>query len=111
MDALAVGHALRQPALLAHGAHQRDQFDHHQRGCEHAQRFRPVEAARDEQEGQARQQAQQEPEEVLPSALGEGGHVFVGLSGCHPALPCSALSGRARMPDTVVRGSSPLMRP
>ena len=107
---LAIGQSLCEPALFAHRTHQCDEFDHDESRCKAAQRLGAVEAAGDEQERQARQQAQQEADEILPSALGDGGQVFVISSGSHPASPCSALSGRARMPSTTDFGSSPLRR-
>ena len=110
MRVLAFGQALRQPAFLAHGAHQRHQFDHHQRRGEATQRVRAVEAAGNEEEGQPRNQPQNEAEEILPSALGQRGQVLVGFFVGHSALPCSARSGRDSSADTTARGSSPLSR-
>ena len=107
MRVFPFGKALRKAALLAHGTQQGDQFDHDQCRSEAAQRIGSVKAARDEQERQARQQAQQEAEEILPSALREGGQVFILRGGTHPASPSSALSGRASMPSTTALGLPP----
>ena len=111
MALLPIGKALRQAALFAHRTDQGNQFDHHQCRRETPQCVRSVKTSRDEQERQARDEAQDEAEEILPPALGEGGKVFVGFFRCHSALPCSARSGRDRRPDTTSRGASPLSRP
>ena len=110
MAVVAVGEPLRKSALFAHRAQQRDQFYHHQRRGEAAQRIGAVKAPGDEQEGQPRDQPQDEAKEILPSALGQRGQVLVGFFVGHSALPCSARSGRDSSADTTARGSSPLSR-
>ncbi len=110
MRLLVLGQALREPAFLAHGANQRDQFDHHQRRGEAAQRIGAVEPPGDEQEGQPRDEPKEEAEEVLPSALGQRGEVFVWLFFAHPAASCSARNGRASSAVTTSPGASPLRR-
>jgi hypothetical protein len=77
MALVAICQPLRQSALFAHRAQQRDQFDHHQRRSKAAQRVGAVQAPGDKQERQPRDQPQDEANEVLPSALGQRGKVFI----------------------------------
>ncbi|QYU67897.1 ATP-binding cassette domain-containing protein [Leptolyngbya sp. 15MV] len=108
--AFAQGQPLRQPALLAHRADQRQQLDHHQRRGEAAQRVGAVEPPGDEQERQPRDQPQQETEEVGPSALRQRGDIALRCVGAHAAGSCSARSGRARSSPTTSVAGAPCSR-
>ena len=68
---------LGEAALQAQRRELRGELDDDHRISEAAEQLRPVEAAGDEQEGQARGEPEQEAEEVGPPALGERGDVLV----------------------------------
>ncbi len=111
MHSLTIGKTLRKAPLFAHRTDQRDQFDHDQRRREATQSVRAIEASRDEQERQTRDEAQNEAEEILPPAFCQGGEVFVRFFPCHPVRSCSARSGRERRLETTSRGTPPFRRP
>ena len=69
---------LGEAALEAHGRELGGELDHDHRISEAAEQLRPVKMAGDEQEGDARDQPDDEAEEVGPPALGEGGDIVVG---------------------------------
>ena len=69
MHSLAIGKTLRKAPLFAHRTDQRDQFDHDQRRREATQGVRAVEASRDEEERQTRDEAQNETEKRQNSSI------------------------------------------
>ena len=93
---------LGEAALQPHRGELGGELDDDHRISEAAEQLRPVEAAGDEQEGQARGEPQHEAEEVGPPALRQRGDVRVGRGRFrHPDSPGRPGAIKARGSATV----------